>query len=60
MYAFASTGPKKVRVAVVGGDHSFENKALSPREAEAFRNRNLQAVSLLGASFVSEASALPR
>ena len=55
MYAFAVTSPRTARVAIVGGDHSFENKALPTAEAEAFRTRNLLAVSTLAAGFVTDA-----
>ena len=60
MYAFAATGPKTIRVGIVGGDHSFENKSLPTTEADAFRTRNLQAVSALAVSFVSDTSRSPR
>ena len=56
MYTFAARSPTTTRVAIVGGDHSFENKALPPSEAEAFRSRNLKAVSTLAAGFVAEAT----
>jgi predicted alpha/beta-hydrolase family hydrolase len=56
LYTFAATGKKATRVAIVGGDHSFENKALATSEAEAFRARNLRAVSALAAGFITEAT----
>jgi predicted alpha/beta-hydrolase family hydrolase len=60
LYTFAATGPKATRVAIVGGDHSFENRALSVSEAEAFRARNLLSVSTMAVGFVSEASRTPQ
>jgi hypothetical protein len=56
LYNFAATGHQVTRVAVVGGDHSFENKSLPTAEAEAFRTRNLQSVSTLAVGFVAEVS----
>jgi predicted alpha/beta-hydrolase family hydrolase len=56
LYTFAATGPRATRVAVVGGDHSFENRTLSVSDAEAFRAKNLLSVSTLAVGFVSEVS----
>lgn len=50
--AAASTGA--ARVAIVGGDHSYENRALPPPAADATRTRNIAAVATLAASFVAE------
>lgn len=60
MYAFAASGPGAARVAIVGGDHSFENRSLPTGEGDAFRTRNLQAVSALAAGFVADTSRSPR
>ena len=54
LYAFAATGQKRTRVAIVGGDHSFENRALPAAEAEVFRAVNLKAVTALISGFVAE------
>lgn len=54
LYAFAATGQRHTRVAVVGGDHGFENRALPAAEAEAFRAVNLKAVTALIAGFVAD------
>ncbi|WP_397535788.1 alpha/beta hydrolase family protein [Roseateles sp.] len=56
LYGFAATGSSAIRVAIVGGDHSYESRALAPVEAEAAHKRNLAAVSTLAASFLVEAS----
>jgi predicted alpha/beta-hydrolase family hydrolase len=56
LYDFAATGHKATRVVVVGGDHSFENKALPASEAEAFRGRNLLSVSTIAVGFFAEVS----
>lgn len=59
LYSFAGASAK-ARIAIVGGDHSFENRALQATGAEIFRNRNIAAVSSLAGAFVSEAvNALP-
>ena len=60
LYTFAATGQMATRVAIVGGDHSFENKALSVGEADAFRARNLLSVSTMAVSFVLEAGRTPQ
>lgn len=54
LYAFAAAGQKRTRVAVVGGDHSFENRTLPAADAEAFRASNLRAVTALISGFVAE------
>jgi hypothetical protein len=46
-------------VAIVGGDHSFENRALPPAAAEAARSRNLAAVAALALAFVAETAGAP-
>ena len=59
LYTFASSS-RRARVAIVGGDHGFENRALQPAGAETVRKRNIAAVSVLAAAFVSDAvNALP-
>lgn len=59
LYGLAGTSPGAARVAIVGGDHSYENRALPLAAAEAARKRNLAAVSVLAASFVAEVSSTP-
>lgn len=54
LYGFAATGPGTARVAIVGGDHGYEDRALPAAAAEAARTRNLSAVSALAAGFVAE------
>jgi predicted alpha/beta-hydrolase family hydrolase len=56
LYGLAAASHGAARVAIVGGDHSYESRSLPPPAAEAARRRNLAAVSGLAASFVSEAS----
>jgi predicted alpha/beta-hydrolase family hydrolase len=60
LYTFAATGSKATRVAIVGGDHSFENKALSVGDADAFRARSLLSASTMAVGFVIEASRTPQ
>ncbi len=54
LYRFAANGPGVERVAIVGGDHGYEEPALAPPAAETARKRNLAAVAALGAAFVAE------
>jgi predicted alpha/beta-hydrolase family hydrolase len=49
---FAAGGSPKARVAIVGGDHSFESRGLEPSAAQAARSRDLAAVAAVAASFV--------
>ena len=56
LYGLAGSNAGAARVAVVGGDHSYENRALSSTAAEAARKRNIAAVSVLAASFIAEVS----
>lgn len=60
LYGLAGTSTGAARVAIVGGDHSYENQALLPVAAEAARKLNLAAVSVLAASFVAEVSSTPK
>lgn len=59
LYGLAGASAGAARVAIVGGDHSYETRALPPTAAEAAQKRNLAAVSVLAASFVAEASSTP-
>ncbi|MCA3024865.1 MAG: hypothetical protein ING60_09590 [Rhodocyclaceae bacterium] len=54
MYAFAATSPGAARVAIVGGDHGYENRQLPQAAAEVASKRNITAVSVLASSFVAE------
>jgi predicted alpha/beta-hydrolase family hydrolase len=56
LYGFAATGPKTARVAIVGGDHGYEDRTLPSGAAEAVRRRNLDAVSAVAAAFVAEST----
>lgn len=56
LYGFAGGRADVARVAIVGGDHSYENRTLPQAAADTARSRNLAAVSALSASFVSEVS----
>lgn len=59
LYEFAAVRAGTARLAIVGGDHSFEHRALPAAAAEAARKRNLAAVSALAASFVAEFAGAP-
>ena len=60
LYKLAAASTGTARVAIVGGDHSFENRVLAPPASDAARARNIAAVSSIAASFVAEvASASP-
>lgn len=54
LYRLAAASTGATRVAIVGGDHSYENRALPPPAADAARTRNIAAVATLAASFVAE------
>ena len=54
LYDFARTRAAPARVAVVGGDHSFDHPALPAPAAAAARQRNLVAVGALVAGFAHE------
>ncbi|MBT9457207.1 MAG: alpha/beta hydrolase [Burkholderiaceae bacterium] len=57
LYRFAAPAPGPARVAIVGGDHSFENRKLPAAAADAARIRNIRAVALLAGNFIVENSA---
>ena len=54
LYDFARTGRKTPRVAIVGGDHGYEDRSLAATEAADFRTNSLRAVSALTTAFVAE------
>ncbi len=54
LYKLAAASTGAARVAIVGGDHGFENRTLTPPAADAARTRNISAVAALAASFVAE------
>jgi predicted alpha/beta-hydrolase family hydrolase len=56
LYKFAGANAEIARVAIVGGDHGYEDKALPPAAGDAARSRNIAAVAVLAASFVAELS----
>jgi len=56
LYRFAATRAGGARVAVVGGDHGFEDRSLPPAAADAARARNVNAVAAIAASFVAQMS----
>lgn len=58
LYRFAATSGGSARVAIVGGDHSFENRALTGAAADEFRTRNIESVARLAAGFIAEASGI--
>lgn len=56
MYRMAAESAGPARVAVVGGDHSFEQPADPADRAEEMRRHNLAAVAELAASFLASAA----
>jgi predicted alpha/beta-hydrolase family hydrolase len=56
LYASAANHRGALRVNVVGGDHSFENRSLPAPVADEARRRNIDAVAALAAGFVGDAS----
>ena len=54
LYQFAASGPGTGRIAIVEGDHGYEEPGLAPPAAEAARQRNIAAVAALAAAFVSD------
>ncbi len=60
LYGFAARGSGPARVAIVGGDHGYEDRTLPGAAGEAARKRNLSAVSALAAGFMADTvGALP-
>lgn len=59
LYRFVAQTPGAARVAVVGGDHSFEARHLQGPAAASASARNLAAAALLSASFLAEVLADP-
>lgn len=55
LYAFAATAKANVRVAVVGGDHSFHHPALAAEQRGAAAARSIGSVAQLSADFVLDA-----
>jgi predicted alpha/beta-hydrolase family hydrolase len=54
LYQFAANSPGVGRVAIVEGDHGYEEPELAPLAAEGARKRNISAVAALAAAFVAE------
>lgn len=55
LYAFAARSHGNTHVAIIGGDHGFENKTLVESAAvDAARNRNISLLSHISASFIVE------
>jgi pimeloyl-ACP methyl ester carboxylesterase len=54
LYQLAASGSGAARVAIVEGDHGYEEPGLAPPAAEAARKRNLAAVAALAAAFMSD------
>jgi len=54
LYRFAATTPQAARIAIVGGDHGYEDRALPQARAELALHRNLTAVSAVSAAFLAE------
>lgn len=58
LYRFAADSSGSARVAIVGGDHSFENRAFTGAAADEFRTRNTESVARLAADFIAQASGI--
>ncbi len=56
LYEFAGKSMGPVRIAIVGGDHSFESPALPAAAATTARQRNIHAASTVSATFVADVS----
>ncbi len=56
VYALAAASAGPAQVAMVGGDHAFEDQALNGAAADAARAKNIAAASVLAARFVAEVS----
>lgn len=56
LYRFAASSSGSARVAIVGGDHSYENRAFTGATADEVRTRNIDSVARLAADFIVEAS----
>jgi len=54
LYAFAATAKGNVRVAVVGGDHSFHHPSLAAEQRGAAAARSIGSVAQLSADFVQD------
>lgn len=54
LYRFVAHAGGPARVAIVGGDHSYQNSALTGTAAEVARTRNINAVAQLSADFLVE------
>jgi hypothetical protein len=57
MYQFAAKGTSSTRVAVVGGDHCFEEPTLRAQAAEAANGRHIAAVATITSGFVADVTA---
>jgi dienelactone hydrolase len=53
---FVADAGGSARVVIVGGDHSFENPALTGAAADEARTRNVGAVAAIAARFIAQAS----
>lgn len=57
LYRFAANAAGPARVAVIGGDHNYENRTVKGAAADQARDRNIDAVAQLAAIFIVDASA---
>jgi predicted alpha/beta-hydrolase family hydrolase len=57
LYQFAAKGTSSTRVAVVGGDHSFEEPSLRAQATEAANGRHIAAVATITSGFVADVTA---
>jgi fermentation-respiration switch protein FrsA (DUF1100 family) len=56
LYRFAANSGGPARVAIVGGNHGYENPSLAGEAATEARDRNIDLVTRLATSFLIEAS----
>jgi hypothetical protein len=56
LYRFAANSGGPTRVAIVGGNHGYEDPALTGESATDARDRNIDLVARLATSFLIEAS----
>jgi dienelactone hydrolase len=56
LYRFAANSGGPARVAIVGGNHGYENPSLTVESALEARDRNIDLVTRLATSFLIEAS----
>lgn len=59
LYGFAGSNARTARIAIVGGDHGFENNSLPSPASDVARKRNITAASILSSAFIAETTISP-